>query len=374
MMKTGVQIFICSPVFYCGIKLTFSKIFFNISIRLTLTHTKMVRYLIPFIIIGLSVKSQAQNKDAADKKAYFLKQASIKACNCIDSLERDKAKEDLNKEISDCIDKQVSSYNLGISMTQVVEDLKKEAIDQVEGKKKKKKGQQPKEYVLEAAEPGSRKYKERYQELEYYLMEHCEILKLAIGSDEEVHANSVSNDPNALSAYNKGVEAMKGNNFKAALPHFLDAVKFDSTFAFAWDNVGICYRNLGEIDKAIDAYKTSLFFEPSGITPLQNLAVAYTFKEDYDQAIVVYEKITKVYPKNPEGYFGLGRVYTAFKNDLEQGLDYMCKSYNLYTEQKSPYRVDAETLMGAIYQEMKKQGKEEKFMQILKDNNILMEE
>lgn len=336
----------------------------------------MIKYLIPFIIVGfaLSMQGVAQDKDTRDKEVYFLKQASDKACNCIDSLERDKAKEDMNMEINNCIDKQVASYHLGISMSQMVENLKKEAIDQSEGKKKKKKGEHPKEYVLEAAQSGSRKYEERYQELERYLMEHCEILKLVIGSDEQVHEQSVSKDINALAAYNKGVEAMQGDNFKAALPHFLEAVKIDSTFAFAWDNVGICYRNLGEIDKAIDAYKTSLFFEPSGITPLQNLAVAYTFKEDYDQAIVVYEKITKVYPKNPEGYFGLGRVYTAFKNDLEQGLDYMCKSYNLYTEQKSPYRVDAETLMGAIYQEMKTQGKEEKFIKILKDNNISMEE
>lgn len=336
----------------------------------------MIRYLIPFIIVGFGVfvKSFAQDTDKKENtKEYFLKQASYKACNCVDSLDRNKSKEDLNKEISNCIDKQVSSYHLGISMSQMVEDLKKDAIDQVEGKKKKKK-ERPKEYVMMAAQPGSLKYEERYRELERYLMEHCEILTLVIGTDDHIHDNSFSNDTNALGAYNKGVEAMKGSDFKAALPHFLDAVKIDSTFAFAWDNVGICYRNLGEIDKAIDAYKTSLFFEPSGITPLQNLAVAYTFKEDYDQAIVVYEKITKVYPKNPEGYFGLGRVYTAFKNDLEKGLDYMCKSYNLYEEQKSPYRVDAETLMALIYQEMEKQGKEKKFIQILKDNNIIMEE
>lgn len=282
-------------------------------------------------------------------------------------------KEALTQEISTCIDQQVVSYHLGIGTAKVVEDLKKEAIDQLEGKKKKKKDP-PKKYVLEIAEPGSRQYQERYQELERYLMEHCEGLQLAIGTDEQIHDNSVSNDINALKAYDKGVAALKENNYKAALPYFLDAVKMDSTFAFAWDNVGICYRNLGEIDKAIDAYKTSLFFEPSGITPLQNLAVAYTFKEDYDQAIVVYEKIIKVYPKNPEGYYGIGRVYTAFKDDLERGLDYMCKSYNLYIEQKSPYRVDAENLISLIYKEMKTQGKEEKFIKILKDNNISMEE
>lgn len=86
----------------------------------------------------------------------------------------------------------------------------------------------------------------------------------------------------------------------------------------------------------------------------------------------VYEKITKVYPNNPEGYFGLGRIYAGYKNNEEKGLDYYCKAYNLYVSQKSPYRTDAETMISAIYQKMKEDGKESKFIQILKDNNISM--
>lgn len=334
----------------------------------------MIKYLIPFIIAGFGffVKSQAQAKN---KEKKFTKEAQIKefsesACNCIDSLERNKAKDEITTEIGACIDKYVSAYHLSLSMSEVVNSIKEGAIDEIEGKKPAK---NQKEYVIEVASPGSPKYQEHYRELERYMLSNCEALKFAIASDEQIHDNSVSANPKALKAYNKGVESLKGNNFKAALPYFLEAVKADSTFAFAWDNVGICYRNLGEMDKAIDAYKMSLFIEPSGITPLQNLAVAYTFKEDYDQAAVVYKKMTKVYPKNPEGYFGLGRVY-ILKDDLEQGLAYMCKSYNLYTEQKSPYRADAETIMASIYQEMKKAGKEAKFTQILKDNNITVQD
>jgi len=48
----------------------------------------------------------------------------------------------------------------------------------------------------------------------------------------------------------------------------------------------------------------------------------------------------------------------------------MCKAYKLYVEQKSPYRTDAEKLIQMIYAEMKKNGKEEKFNEILKANNL----
>jgi hypothetical protein len=39
-------------------------------------------------------------------------------------------------------------------------------------------------------------------------------------------------------------------------------------------------------------------------------------------------------------------------------------------EQKSPYRTDAEKMINAIYAEMKKQDKENKFNEILKANHI----
>jgi len=45
----------------------------------------------------------------------------------------------------------------------------------------------------------------------------------------------------------------------------------------------------------------------------------------------------------------------------------------LYIAQKSPYRTDAEKNIQAIYAEMKKEKKEDKFFEILKANNISTE-
>ncbi|MDG2433581.1 hypothetical protein, partial [Flavobacterium sp.] len=66
----------------------------------------------------------------------------------------------------------------------------------------------------------------------------------------------------------------------------------------------------------------------------------------------------------------LGNVYALNLKEYEKGLDNMCKAYNLYVSQKSPYRTDAESIINMIYAELKKQGKETQFNQILKDNNI----
>ncbi len=56
--------------------------------------------------------------------------------------------------------------------------------------------------------------------------------------------------------------------------------------------------------------------------------------------------------------------------DFEKGLDNMCKAYVIYTQQKSPYRTDAEKVIAYIYSEMKKQNKTDKFNEVLKANNI----
>ena len=48
----------------------------------------------------------------------------------------------------------------------------------------------------------------------------------------------------------------------------------------------------------------------------------------------------------------------------------MCKAYVMYMEQQSPYRSDAEGNIQYLYNELKKQGKEDVFHKVLKDNKI----
>jgi tetratricopeptide (TPR) repeat protein len=166
---------------------------------------------------------------------------------------------------------------------------------------------------------------------------------------------------------------MDRQDFQQAVVHFESALKIDPLFAFAWDNLGLSYRKLNNYDKAIEAYNSSLKVDPNGLTPLQNIAVAYEFKKQYDKAIDAYERLSKVDKDNPEVYYGMGRLYVVYLEDYENGLQNLCKAYNIYTDQKSPYRTDAESMISMAYREMKKQGKEKRFTEILKENHINVE-
>jgi tetratricopeptide (TPR) repeat protein len=280
----------------------------------------------------------------------MLKDYSEKACGCIDSINtRGKDHKQISADIADCIDKQTLIYE---SMIETNRAMKEGNLN-----------------ILINADKNSNTYKAFYYRIEEWLTDSCTSLKDAISGNNKESEFSMSKDKKALEQYYKGVDFLKTDNYKDALPWFEKAVKTDPGFAFAWDNIGICNRNLGNLDPALEAYNKSLAIDPKGKTPLQNIPVVYQFKKEYDKAIEAYQKLLVVFPGDPEGYFGVGRMY-ILKSDFEKGLDNMCKAYNIYAEINSPYRVDAQTIISALYSEMKAKGQEALFNKILTNNHI----
>ena len=216
----------------------------------------------------------------------------------------------------------------------------------------------------------SDEFKTYYFKLERYMMKHCSSLYEKMAANNIINERSLSSNEKAWEYYNKGLDAVKEENYKKAISYFKKAVKEDPQFAFAWDNLGINYRRLNDYDKAIECYKNSLDIDPYGQMPLQNIAVAYQYKKEYQKAIAAYEKLATVDKNNPEIYYGIGNIYALFLEDYEKGLQYMCKAYNMYLTQKSPFRADAEKVINMIYGEMKNKGKEATFNKILEENNI----
>jgi len=295
------------------------------------------------------------------KTSSLLKELAANACKCIDSVSvYDKKKADVAKEIGGCIDAQTGAY-LMTKQLMNLDSLKEKAVEK-DGKKEIN--------ISINMDKSSVEYRAAYYEIERYLMENCKSIKEKVASNDKQSKHSLSENLEARELYSKGVDESKKENYKIALGYFEKAVKIDSGFAFAWDNIGICYRKLGDYDRAMAAYKKSLEIDPEGLMPLQNIAVVYMYKKEYENAIAAYQKLAELDEKNPEVYYGIGNIYASALNEHEKALDYMCKAYNLYIEQKSPYRTDAEKIIQKIYAEMKKQGKEDKFFEILKSHNI----
>lgn len=293
------------------------------------------------------------------KTEKLLKELSDNGCKCIDSIKTtNRTKDEISKDINRCINAQAGAYQLGSKMMEI--DLaglsKKDSKDTVK-------------IVINSNEE-SKEYKDYYYEIERYMMINCKSIKRKIASSDLENYFSMSKNPEAKKLYFKGIDQSEKQNYQKAISYFEKALKIDSLFAFAWDNMGLCYRKLDKYDDAIFAYNKSLELDPLGLMPLQNIAVAYKYKKEYQKALSAYETLAELDNKNPEVYYGIGLLYAYSLNDLEKGLDNICKAYSYYIAQKSPYRTDAEKLINMIYADMKKQGKETAFDEILKRNNI----
>lgn len=285
------------------------------------------------------------------------------ACTCINKIDRDYQEKSLMlKDVSSCIDKQVNAYQLGAQLMKI-------NIDSIA-----KKTEKSKRTTFEVnLNENSESYKYYYYDLENYLFKNCKPLQIIVKSDNTKRQNSLSDHPEALDWYNKGLKASENQEFLKAINHYKKAVEIDKNFAFAWDNLGLIYRKIGEYNKAIKAYKTSLKIDPNGVVPLQNLAVAYSYKKKYKKAIKTFEKLAENDPSNPETYYGIGQIYFQYLENYEKSLDYMCKAYKIYVEQKSPYRSDAENIISLIYKEMKAKNNLDTFNATLDKHQIKFE-
>ena len=321
--------------------------------------------LLAIFMVAVCTGLLAQKKSSELKEETFLKKSAEAACECIDSINTfDKSKVEVAKEIGKCIDEQTLVYQLSVKMLSNL-DLKNLDLSNSNNVNKKKNVN-----ISISTDEKSNDYKKYYFDIERYLMTNCKAIKDKITTDEKQGEKSFSKNPDALDFYSKGLGELRKEDYKGAAKYFEKAVKEDDNFAFAWDNLGVCYRKLNNYDKAIEAYNKSIALDPYGTMPLQNIAVVYQYKKEYQNAIDAYERLAIIDNENPEVYYGTGLVYFSYLNNPEKGLEKMCKAYNLYIQQKSPYRADAEKVINLIFAEMKKQGKDKEFNEILKANNI----
>lgn len=315
-------------------------------------------FLIIVLVFGMQNVGFSQVKDSLSvKKNTLLNELSGNACKCIDSIKVfNKPQKLIAEEVGTCIDKYATAYQMGVKLLSIDLDNLKDNKSAVS--------------IGIATDEKSNEYKKYYFELERNLVENCASIKDKVVAENRRHINSVSENEKALEFYNKGQIESEKKEYAKAIFYYKKAVEIDEEFAFAWDNIGVCNRYLGNYDEAIKAYEKSISINPYGLMPLQNLAIVYSHKKEYHKAISTYERLARIDDQNPEVFYGIGQVCYQYTKEYEKSLQNMCKAYNLYVDQKSPYRSDAEKIVSLLYTEFKKGNKESRFYEILKENNL----
>jgi tetratricopeptide (TPR) repeat protein len=156
----------------------------------------------------------------------------------------------------------------------------------------------------------------------------------------------VPNDTAAL--YQRGHCYMDKQNFQKAIDDFtLSFEKTNNRNSDASFNIGKCYFGLGDIDKAIEFYKTTLTLEPNDKYSFYELGYCYASLSapDKDNALKYYNKAIDQDNNYYEAYFNRGLLYaTQFKNlkkghaDLEKSIEIRPKNKRSYLYNGMLYR------------------------------------
>lgn len=266
----------------------------------------LIGLFISFYYNSSAQKAQFPNKDA------MLKQISESGCLCVDSIITfDRTVGDVARDINECLKTQVGAYQLALKLANL--DSLKATAEEKEGRKEIN--------ISISLDENSPEYREYYYEIERYMMGNCKSLKSKIAVSEKQREKSLSTNKEALKLYYEGIDESKKENHQKAAKKYEKAVEIDPEFAFAWDNLGLCYRKLEKYDEAIEAYKKSLAIDPYGTMPLQNIAIVYQYKKQFSDAIRTYEQLAMLDDKNPEVYYGIGVIYATNLNDFEKSLE-----------------------------------------------------
>lgn len=135
----------------------------------------------------------------------------------------------------------------------------------------------------------------------------------------------VEQNENCYILVHRGLMHRAAMRLQKAIKDFEKALTYQPEDWAAFNNIGYCYKHMGEYEKSIEMYEMSLdMLRRHGdkkILPYSNLADCYEILGDYQRAIVCYEEDLKWYPERTVFYEEIGDLYFYLK-EYEKAIEY----------------------------------------------------
>lgn len=166
----------------------------------------------------------------------------------------------------------------------------------------------------------------------------------------------------AMDNYNAGYKAFQAEDYKKAISLYKQAISLDSKYVDAYDNCGLSYKRLGNLDSAAYFYKKSIEINPSGQIAHGNLAVVYSEKGQHENAIKEYKEISKYNPNDPEAPYGIAGIYLDLKQ-YDKALVSALKAVKLFEKYQPQYVGDSYYYVGLCYLNLNDKGRAKEFVE-----------
>src|ERR1700732_45788 len=138
-------------------------------------------------------------------------------------------------------------------------------------------------------------------------------------------------DPNfAIARLNLGIALLSQQKLDAARAALEEAVRLLPNDPYAWYNLGLVYKDLGEPEKAIEAFRHVTQLSPEADAHYF-LGYLYTQLQRYDEAIAEFQKALAAFPYHASAEFGIARAYQR-KGDSDSARQHLARFQKITTE------------------------------------------
>jgi tetratricopeptide (TPR) repeat protein len=112
----------------------------------------------------------------------------------------------------------------------------------------------------------------------------------------------------ALVHYNNAAEQAQKNDYQGAVEQLKLAIKEHPSFMLAFNELGVQYLKLGQLENADDAFQGALKITPDAFAALINRGIANVMMKRYGEAVPILRKALKKNDQSAVGHYFLGQA------------------------------------------------------------------
>jgi tetratricopeptide (TPR) repeat protein len=147
----------------------------------------------------------------------------------------------------------------------------------------------------------------------------------------------------SLKILDKANEFFSVGKYREALLSYLQYLEFQPEAHLVSINIGICYREMGELDKAIEQFNKVV--EKTSLDPSYKVITAWAFtgigeccwrKKDLENTLYFFKKAIELSPENERLAYNLGEICFS-KRAVDEAIEYYTRASQLKPDWSDPY-------------------------------------
>ena len=115
-----------------------------------------------------------------------------------------------------------------------------------------------------------------------------------------------SQNPEAARAYDDARKQVLSHDTQGEIVSLQHAVQVDPKFTRAWLWLGEVFKSMSRFDEAIQAYRRGIDADSTAIVGYKALGYTLLGMEKFQEALTVWQDLTKLAPKEGTAFAGLG--------------------------------------------------------------------